>query len=530
MLNFKPFSANFRNHLTSPGWTTRWTFLALAGLALVGTGLILYLTAIAPWAYSDSTAYLAVARNIAAGQGIVIQDPNGGFSFYTWHPPLFPLLLSLPISLGMQALQAARWLNAILFGLTIFLAGAATFRFTRSFWLACAVAGLVLASYDSLNAYSGVMSEGLFIFWCLLSLLMLARAIQSSHQPTRLLLLAGAAAGLATLTRYTGLALLVAGLLSILLFSQGRMQQRLRKTLSYFLLAGVLTAAWLLPVFFATRSLGSRQVQALADLPEKFRTYSLAFQDVLSGWLPFFYRGNHILSPALKLLIGLLLLAGFIGLTARWLRRHQQPANRDGLLTWLGVLGLFCVAYVALHLGTYLSIAAQPDVNGRLLLPLYVGGVLLAAGMAAFLGRALPKTWAAGLLFVALALFSVWYFRSKVQTYQYEMHHYGQGFTSKLWLGNPIFCEISALDPNLALYSNNPALVLFYTDRFPATLQLDPTGTIYDLQIPSKAGLVLFTNSGLGKIGDEYGNTATAASQSYQLIYENEIGYIFLPR
>ena len=506
------------------------TYLVLVIFALAGAGLILYLTDIAPWAYSDSTAYLAVARNIAAGRGIVLQETNAGYALYTWHPPLYSLLLSLPIGLGVNALQAVRWLNAILFGLTIFLAGWTTQRFTRSFWLATGAAGLILASFDPLNAYSGVMSEGLFVFLAFLSLALLTLTISGSNKQNRLLIAAGVVAGMAILTRYTGLAVLAAGALATFLLIPGRVWQRLKQTLR-FLVPGVLLASlWLVPVFFATRTLGSRQVEALAGLPEKFRTYNLAFQDVLSGWLPFFYRGNHILSPALKLLIGLLLLGAAGFLVTRRLRRRQQFLNRDGLLTWLGVVGLFCAAYVGLHLGTYLTLAAQPDVNGRLLLPLFIGGVLLAAATAAHLGRVLAKNWAAGVIFAALALFSVWYFRSKLQTYQFEMHHYGQGFTSKRWLGNSIFCELNSLDPQQPMNSNNPALMLFYTQRFPAALELDASGTAYDLDIPTGAGLVLFTNAGLGGGGDAYGNTTTAASQSFRLTYENEVGSIFLPK
>ncbi len=513
--------------LTWPGWLT---YLVLAVFALGGVAVILYLTDIAPWAYSDSTAYLAVARNIAAGRGVVLQEPNGPFNLYTWHPPLYPLALSLPIALGVEALQAARWLNAVLFGLTVFLAGWATFRFTRSFWLSTGAAGLILASFDPLNAYAGVMSEGMFVFWSIFSLALLALAIQTPARQNRLLVFAGLAAGLAVLTRYTGLAVLAAGALSALLLIPGRFGQRIKQTLLFLLPGGLLAGTWLLPMFFATRTLGSRQLEALTGLPEKLKSYQLAFMDVIGSWLPFYYRGNHILTPPQKLIVACILLAVLVFLAGKWIRKRRQPFNQDGQLTWACILGIFCIAYVGLHLATYLAITAQPDVNGRLLLPLFIGGALLAAAVAAYLSRILPRSWIGGLIFAALALLSVWYFHSKVQNYLFEMHHFGQGFTSKRWLNNPMLVEIDALDPQIPLYSNNPALVLFYTERFPAALELDPTGTIYDLQIPPEAGLVLFTNAGLGGTSEAYGSTATAASQSYRLIYENEIGYIFLPK
>jgi len=530
MLHPKTRSQGVPSRLAGLSWPAWLTYLVLVLFALGGAALILYLTAVAPWAYSDSTAYIVVARNIAEGRGIVLQDPNSGFSFYTWHPPLYPLLLSLPIALGVGALQAARWLNSILFGLTIFLVGWSTFRFTRSFWLSTGAAGLILASFEPLKAYSGVMSEGMFVFWSFFSLTILTLAIQTPRRQKRLLIFAGLAAGLAILTRYTGLAVLAAGALCALLLIPGKIGRRLKQALWFLLPGGLLAGTWLLPVFLATRTLGSRQMEALTGLPEKFKSYQLAFMDVIGSWLPFYYRGNHILTPYQKLLVAFLLLAVLALLAGKWIRKRGQPFNQDGQLTWACILGIFFSAYGMLHLATYLTIDAQPDVNGRLLLPLFIGGALLAAAVAAYFSRILPKSWIGGLIFAALALLSVWYFHGKVQDYLFEMHHYGQGFTSKRWLENPIFNEIDALEPDLTLYSNNPALMLFHTNRFPASLELDDSGSAYALQMPAGAGLVLFTNAGLGGGGDAYGNTTVAAGSSHQLYFENEVGSIFLPK
>ncbi|MHB8114367.1 MAG: hypothetical protein ACYDHA_13035, partial [Bellilinea sp.] len=165
---------------TAPGkpiWMHRIAVLLLIILAVGGAALILYATEIGPWAYSDSAAYLVTAKNINEGRGIVLQNPAGEFERIPLHPPLFPLAVSLPMALGVSALQSSRWLNAILFGLTIFLACWSTFTFTRSYWLAGGAAGLILLSYAPVRAYSGAMSEGLFLFLAFSSLFLLTYAL-----------------------------------------------------------------------------------------------------------------------------------------------------------------------------------------------------------------------------------------------------------------------------------------------------------------------------------------------------------------
>lgn len=514
----------------SPEFLERWTLLALGVLAVAGVYLILHLTAVAPWSYSDGTAYLAVARNIAAGRGLVLQDPNGGFSFYTWHPPLYPLALSLPIALGMEALQAVRGLNAALFGLTVFLAGYSTFRFSRSFWLAGAAAGLILTSLEALKAYAGLMSEGMFLFWILLGMLMLAVGLQNAQHPKRWLIGAGLAAGLAVLTRYTGLAWLAAGSVAVFLLMRGSLREKFCCTGSFFLPGALLSAAWGIPVFIATRTLGSRSIGAGGGLMDSLRTYFQEFVQVIASWLPWSERVNQVLPAGLWLIGMVILLGGLVWLAHRRLLRKGEPTNPHGILGWLVVLTSFIIGYILLHLGSYLSIAARPDVNGRLLLPLYPAGVLLAAAVVAYFSRVFRRRWLGGVMFALLAILSVWSFQGELRDYLYEMNHYGQGYSSLRWLGKPIFAEISRLDAVQPLYANDAALVLFHTGRFPLELDLNADRTAYELALPAGTAGVLLANAGAAPGREVYENTLQAARQQYQVLYEDEQGVIFVAK
>ncbi|MHB0987786.1 MAG: ArnT family glycosyltransferase [Bellilinea sp.] len=504
--------------------------LLLIILTVGGVALILYTTEIGPWAYSDSAAYLVTAKNINAGRGIVLQNPAGEFELIPLHPPLFPLAVSLPMALSVSALQSSRWLNAILFGLTIFLAGWSTFTFTRSYWLAGGAAGLILLSYAPVRAYSGAMSEGLFLFLAFSSLFLLTYALTGRLHSIRWMALAGVLSGLAILARYTGLALLAVGPLVILVCGGPAVKPRLKQILAFLAPGIFFPALWAVPVYLSTRTFGNRPLGDLTNILPKFRQYFQSFMDVVGSWLPFFYRGNHILSPTWKLILAGTIGIGLIIAAYVVLRRRKQALNENGALTWGLALFAFIAAYVALHLGTYITAFTQPDVDERLLLPIFIASTLLIPVIFAFTSRLIKPRWLGGIAFAALALITAWYFHGKLLDYLFLMNHYGVGYTSKRWNENPIFDQIAALDANQQLSSNDPGLVLFYTGRFPDNIERNTMPNTHDMDLPADHGLVLFNLEGQQALGSAYDSILTTARERYQIYYEDNEGIVFLPR
>ncbi len=513
-----------------PIWLHRIAVLLLIILAVGGAALILYATEIGPWAYSDSTAYLVTAKNINEGRGIVLQNPEGEFELIPLHPPLFPLAVSLPMAFGVSALQSSRWLNAILFGLTIFLAGWSTFTFTRSYWLAGGAVSLILLSYSPVRAYSGAMSEGLFLFLAFSSLFLLAYALTGKIHSIHWIVLSGVLSGLAILARYTGLALLVVGPFMILVCGSPVIKSRLKQILAFLAPGLFFPALWVVPLFLSTHTFGNRPVGDLTNILPKFRQYFQSFMDVVGSWLPFFYRGNHILSPTWKLILAGTIGIGVIIAAYVVLRRRKQMLNENGLLTWGLTLLVFIAAYIALHLGAYTSASTQPDVDERLLLPIFIASALLLPVVFAFTSRLIKPHWLGGIAFVALALITVWYFHAKLQDYLFLMNHYGVGYTSKRWNENPIFDQIMDLDENQPLSSNVPGLVLFYTGRFPDNIERSTMPKSYDMDLPADHGLVLFNLEGQQALGSAYDSVVATARERYRIYYEDNEGTIFLPR
>ncbi|HEY2979912.1 MAG TPA: phospholipid carrier-dependent glycosyltransferase, partial [Anaerolineales bacterium] len=233
-------------------------FSALAVLGALGVWLLFYSTPQGLGLNDDSIAYIAGARSLLSGAGyreiwIVSAGP------VTHFPPGYPgALAAVGLVTGLDPLRGARLLNGLLFGLNIFLTGWLAFRMTGSRLIAMLSAALFLLTPALLRLHSNAMSEPLYIFFTLVTFLLLSVYFAKSLSPKRkgdrgegefwLLVAAGAVIGLACLTRYAALALLATGVVALILFHR---DWRTRLTRCAILIGGAVPfmAGW------ATRNL-----------------------------------------------------------------------------------------------------------------------------------------------------------------------------------------------------------------------------------------------------------------------------------
>ena len=144
--------------------------LLIVVLAGLGTAHILVRTATyGPASIYDSIRFLSTALNFLAGEG---WRDFKGLPLTGW-PPLFPLLLAASAWVGIEPLEAGRWINATAFGLTILAAGCWLCTNLRSRWLVLAttaVAASLPLSYEA----SRFITDPLFVLFTLLALMHLA--------------------------------------------------------------------------------------------------------------------------------------------------------------------------------------------------------------------------------------------------------------------------------------------------------------------------------------------------------------------
>jgi 4-amino-4-deoxy-L-arabinose transferase-like glycosyltransferase len=339
-------------------------------ISAVAVGLIGYSTPWGPWAGSDSAAYLATAQNVLSGIGFRVIQPSGEPAILM--PPIYPLLLASIGRLGIELITAARGLNMLLFGLTVFSAGYSFYRFSHFRWLAVPVSVLCLLFPIMLKLFSGMMSEPLFL-WLLVSELLLLLAYLEKGQRTWLVA-AGATAGIAALVRFIGAALLPVGILAGLLFLNASWKRRLADT-------AIFTAVFGLPVIIWMVWLSAQPVASPIEMPQwtsfwaYLRPVRAGLVDVLWDWIPFqdilptpHYRTRLlILVLCAGILFGLPALAGF------QIYRKNLAAWRfdsDSRIYVLSVLHV--VAYLVVFILIYLFRNPPQDIDERTLLPIFL--------------------------------------------------------------------------------------------------------------------------------------------------------------
>ena len=147
----------------------------------------------------DTADYDEIARNVLAGDGFVSRENWFGYEMRSWRPPLYPLFLALVYAVWGYSHLAVKVVQALVGAGTVVLVWALVRRLQPD---AAPLAGVLALVYGPLVAICAeVMSETLFCFWIVLA----AWALVAAEGRRHYLLLAGAAIGLAALTRPVGL-------------------------------------------------------------------------------------------------------------------------------------------------------------------------------------------------------------------------------------------------------------------------------------------------------------------------------------
>jgi hypothetical protein len=401
--------------------TARSVFL-LALIGLLGTAAVLLTTArYGAGTSPDSVTYISVARNLAAGEGLIAYTGET----LAVHPPLYPALLAVSAALmRVDALDAARVLNAVLFGLVVFLSGLLFVRHLRSSGAMVLLGTVaVLFARPLIAAACMALSEMLFI--ALMLVFLLALDAQFRRGDTGSLVLAAAAAALAGLTRYTGIALIPVGGLALLLFHRREAGSGMRKAWIFTAAAVGPYIAWLAHnQFFAGAPFGERAVSEVSLM----KVLALIGATLKQWYLPGVLTSHAALGPYI---IGLFALAVVGGLALMWASSRTSFLRHSPLLM-LGVIYLVLILVAA-------STTAFDPVGDRLLAPVFVPLTIVlfvaAEQLADFIGGRLRVSMLRVALPVVVALwlsYPLWESARVVRMHAEQ----GVGFTSRYIRGS----------------------------------------------------------------------------------------------
>ena len=456
-----------------PRWLIVYAIL-IGLLSLFGAWILFYTTALSPWGGSDSVEYLVSARNMLRGIGIGYYSANGTFYWISLHPPFYSMVLGVVSLLGLDLVDAARWLNIFLFALTIGITGILFWRYSNSPSFSVLAGLLILAFPAMLQMFTGAMSEPLFIFLCILQGLLLILYFRAGR--TRYLLLSALAAGLASLTRYVGAAFIGAGAVSLFLFCREKWPGRFWKSALYFVLACLPLFFWLGGIYFKTNHTVAGRATSLdlSGLLDRLQPFRLAVVGRLWGWLPLQnklagvpYRGQ------LAFLALVVLVVVVLTVIAYWqLARKVAPKEASGDLYLVGIFGLFSLAYIAFLAATTAFTSPPPEINDRVLLPLYLSVVI--ALLAAF--SLWGKRWLAGpwgwlkIIPWVLAALCLFQFTPKSTAF-ISRQHANQGL--RVWENTAIVEAVRGLPKDIPVISTRPNVLLLWADRPAYLLTVD---------------------------------------------------------
>jgi Dolichyl-phosphate-mannose-protein mannosyltransferase len=411
---------------------------ALSAPALAGVVALLAVNRLGPYTSPDSVFYVGTARSLLDGAGFAAPPGTQALSNF---PPLLPLLLAGIGRLGIDPLDVLRWLNPVLFGLTVALAGTVVGRRTGSTAVGLIAAVVLLVARDLLAVGGSALSEPLFILLALAAMVSLARFVDGGDH--RWFWVSGALVAAAFLTRYVGVTVALAG--TVVLLRAGR-----RKEAALYAVVTVApVVAWL-----AWAGLGGGHLAVhVFDLEYLARGADSASRWVLPAVVP----------TGIRVAVAVVVAAAVVVVGRR--------APRPGQDVLASVLATFALLYLGLLLADRVFLDATGRLDGRFLAPLHVVVVILVASMAR---RAVDTgllrhraVAVAGVVLVALhAGQAVWWVAGGLTDDGITR----RGYTAAAWRQSPVMVAIGGLGPDVPVFSNGADAIFLHTGR--ATTQL----------------------------------------------------------
>jgi hypothetical protein len=332
-------------------------FMALAGFVFILLSTSLFGVGLSP----DSVYYISTSRNFALGNGFVSYT---GTPIVVW-PPLYPILLSIPyILFNIDPLVAASFINAALFGLTVYFSGLILSRhLTSSVAYPILGTAVILLSNVLQDLYTMAWSETLFIFFIVLSLLYLEKYLEKKDKTSFIVFSLSVA--FACLTRYIGICLVLGVSATLLFFLNEKFWARVIRIVIFVFISILPAGLWIIRNLIISGTLvGNRGPSAHSLIQNLEFTF-----DTVRDWGFFPPRG---IAGSILLIIFIILLIGFIiGCI-----KKDNTIKLKARIIQIAPVVLFFVIYISFII--YSSTAYQFDtIDPRLLSPIFIPATIL---------------------------------------------------------------------------------------------------------------------------------------------------------
>jgi hypothetical protein len=466
------------------------TFFLIGLLAILGAILIFYATRWGPSVGSDAVYYLGSADNLVHGRGFGLYWGSNHFRPYAGNPPFYPFVVGIFQLTGMNVVTASQWVGILFFCIMISLSGVLTYELTKSFGLSIGISIFLFPLGISLG--TNAASEVTFIPMTIIGALWLLRYIKTGKFLD--LIISALLAAFAFISRYTGVALLISGVLCLIFFPLWKWKRRL---IDMFVFGGITSLPmliWLGWSYTQTSTVGEKMLY-LPDIFALAARFRLTFSALLWDWIPFLptNAGYNVQKWLLVIVFTFLIIV--CGLMIRLIKRDKT----DFLVLWLSLFVIYAFVYIIVYLVAYLFSLPTPDLITRIFWPFLVSLWLVILACLFLLAR--YSRWLIVLPMLMVFSFVVIEYPGNA-TYVAMMHETGNGYTSRKWRESPMIATLAALPVETQIVTNEPAAVLFLTGHpahfMPEVLETEPSKNLYMFGdgIPDNPQQVAFREDG----------------------------------
>jgi glycosyltransferase involved in cell wall biosynthesis len=469
------FSSYFRAVLSDPNWLSNRgllksvmqnsrtfpVFIIILYVSLLGFASVFVSTRYGIGISPDSVSYINGARNLEQGYGFVMTTLDGPGSPITHYSPFYPLILSLFGRVGVDPLAGARWLGSAFFAINILLISSMLLAIlyqskNHLSWTAVVVALFALSSMTMLEIHTMAWTEPTFILLSLLGFILLS--VYFGNQNVLYLILSAVVIGLAFLTRYAGIALIITGFIGILLLGNKPVRTRFLHSLVYGVIGALPGAVWMVRNVVYTGTATNREI----TFQSFDRNHIMELITTLSSWLLIPEDLGAWGKVGMIFVVFLFIFAAYGLVFFKSKPKRPYSTELRPIPKLIQALILYIPIYFMTLIATNTFLDTYTPFDRRILSPVYVAGLIVVYYMVAELANALHRHWA----YLAVILISGGYLViSGINAYEYVSTSYrsGLGFNQLYWHQSRTLEALRSLQPGIPIYSNANEAIYIHT-------------------------------------------------------------------
>ena len=400
--------------------------------------------------YSDSVVYVGVARNLLLGQGLTYFDDNGQMAAVTHYAPFYPLVIAGLGLTGIDPLEGARWVSALLFAFNIILAGSIVFASTFSFAASVSASSLVLSAFPMVQIHSTALTEPLCLFLGFLGLHLLTLYLNGSKRS--LLYLSALSIGLSCLTRYAGVVFVLTGATALLWLGASNWKSKLTRANLFCALSVLPLLTWLIR---NSLSAGNAVNRTFAVHLPGTKDLGTALDALCLWFFPVTLFGETVWAR----LIILLVIIGVLWWSAKKMallgsRLHQ-------------ICALFLFAHVGFVIACRLLLDEAIQFDTRMLAPAYLAAmIIIVSAVAIWRESTMPKMAAVLRRMFVYLIFTLWALQT-IPAIAWLKYSYtsGIGLAEKGWRESQLMRILGSMNETTPVYTNAPDLIYIFFNR-----------------------------------------------------------------